>query len=300
MASRPNQAAPRPAPRLYLVTPQLADPSGFTRQLTAALDAGDVAAVLLRRAEIDERTLINCAKALAPAVQSKDAALLLDGRPDLVARAGADGAHLTGLAAFSNAVADLKPERIVGAGGLVTRHDAMLVAEQGADYVMFGEPLAGGERPAKAAVEDRVAWWAEVFEVPCVGFAGSVDDVAPLVAAGADFVALGDFLWREPDSIATTMNAVARDLRLPEPTPGPHRRAASLRSVRSRLACSPCRREHRLPKTYRRGRRHRPRPSLHLLVSPTSISPTAPSSAATTSRRSMRRASALSRMTPPP
>jgi thiamine-phosphate pyrophosphorylase len=219
MASRPNQAAPRPAPRLYLVTPQLADPSGFTRQLTAALDAGDVAAVLLRRAEIDERTLINCAKALAPAVQSKDAALLLDGRPDLVARAGADGAHLTGLAAFSNAVADLKPERIVGAGGLVTRHDAMLVAEQGADYVMFGEPLAGGERPAKAAVEDRVAWWAEVFEVPCVGFAGSVEDVAPLVAAGADFVALGDFLWREPDSIATTMNAVARDLRLPEPTP---------------------------------------------------------------------------------
>jgi thiamine-phosphate pyrophosphorylase len=219
MASRPNQAAPRPAPRLYLVTPQLADPSGFTRQLTAALDAGDVAAVLLRRAEIDERTLINCAKALAPAVQSKDAALLLDGRPDLVARAGADGAHLTGLAAFSNAVTDLKPERIVGAGGLVTRHDAMLVAEQGADYVMFGEPLAGGERPAKAAVEDRVAWWAEVFEVPCVGFAGSVDDVAPLVAAGADFVALGDFLWREPDSIATTMNAVARNLRLPEPTP---------------------------------------------------------------------------------
>ena len=218
MASRPKQAAPPPAPRLYLVTPPLADPSGFTCQLTAALE-GDVAAVLLRLADSDERTLINCAKTLAPAVQSKDAALLLDGRPDLVARAGADGAHLTGLAAFSNAVADLKPERIVGAGGLVTRHDAMLVAEQGADYVMFGEPPAGGERPAKAAVEDRVAWWAEVFEIPCVGFAASVEDVAPLVAAGADFVALGDFLWRDPDSIATTMNAVARDLRLPEPTP---------------------------------------------------------------------------------
>src|SRR5262249_15590570 len=34
-ASRPKQAAPRPAPRLYLITPPLADPSGFTRQLTA-------------------------------------------------------------------------------------------------------------------------------------------------------------------------------------------------------------------------------------------------------------------------
>src|SRR5215831_1988947 len=217
MASRPNQAAPRPAPRLYLVTPQLVDPSGFTRQLTAALDAGDVAAVLLRRAEIDERTLINCAKALAPAVQSKDAALLLDGRPDLVARAGADGAHLTGLAAFSNAVEQLKPERIAGAGGLVTRHDAMLAAEQGADYVMFGEPSVEGQRPALPAIEERVAWWAEVFEIPCVGYAASLDDIAPLVTAGADFIALGDFLWREAGTIASTIREASGYLPLPEP-----------------------------------------------------------------------------------
>ena len=219
MASRPKQAAPRPAPRLYLATPRLADPSGFVRQLTVALDAGDVAAVLLRLAEVDERTLINCAKALAPPVQSKDAALLLDGRPDLVARAGADGAHLTGLAAFTGAVGGLKPERIVGAGGLVTRHDAMLVAEQGADYVMFGEPLVGDERPVQSGGRGPRRLVGGSLEIPCVGFAGSVEEVAPLVAAGADFVALGDFLWRDPDSIAATMNEVARNLRLPEPTP---------------------------------------------------------------------------------
>jgi thiamine-phosphate pyrophosphorylase len=219
MASRPKQAAPRPAPRLYLVTPQLADPSGFAGQLTAAFDGGDVAAVLLRLADIDERTMINCAKALATSVQSKDAALLLDGRPDLVARAGADGAHLTGLAAFANAVGDLKPERIVGVGGLTTRHDAMLAAEQGADYVMFGEPPVGRERPALAAIEERVAWWAEVFEVPCVGYAASVEEVRPLVTAGADFIALGDFLWRDPDSIAATIEQAARYLGVAEPTP---------------------------------------------------------------------------------
>jgi len=187
--------------------------------LTAAFDGGDVAAVLLRLADIDERTMINCAKALATSVQSKDAALLLDGRPDLVARAGADGAHLTGLAAFANAVGDLKPERIVGVGGLTTRHDAMLAAEQGADYVMFGEPPVGRERPALAAIEERVAWWAEVFEVPCVGYAASVEEVRPLVTAGADFIALGDFLWRDPDSIAATIDQAARYLGVAEPTP---------------------------------------------------------------------------------
>ena len=74
----------------------------------------------------------------------------------------------------------------------------MLAAEGGADYVMFGEPDDGGERPGFEAIEERVTWWAEVFEAPCVGYAATMDEVAPLVFAGADFVALGDWLWREP------------------------------------------------------------------------------------------------------
>ena len=96
--SRPKQADPRPASRLYLVTPPVADAQAFSVTLAAALAAGDVAAVLLCLAEGDERTQINRAKTLSPAVQDKGAALLLDGHADLVARAGADGAHLTGIA----------------------------------------------------------------------------------------------------------------------------------------------------------------------------------------------------------
>jgi thiamine-phosphate pyrophosphorylase len=218
MASRPKQAASRPTPRLYLVTPLIADASEFSPRLTAALDAGgDVAAVLLRLADADERSLINRIKALAAPVQDKGAALLLDGRVELVARSGADGAHLTGSSALTGAIEQLKPARIAGAGGLVTRHDAMLVAEQGADYVMFGEPDAAGERPTFAAIEDRVAWWADVFEIPCVGYAASLDEIAPLVAAGADFIALGDFLWRDTHVITATISEAGKYLRLPEP-----------------------------------------------------------------------------------
>jgi thiamine-phosphate pyrophosphorylase len=182
------------------------------------LDAGDVAAVLLRLADADERSLINRIKALAAPVQDKGAALLLDGRVELVARSGADGAHLTGSSALTGAIAQLKPARIAGAGGLVTRHDAMLVAEQGADYVMFGEPDVEGSRPAWSAIEERVAWWAEVFEIPCVGYVASLDEIAPMVAAGADFVALGDFLWGSAREIPAMMSEASRYLRLPEPT----------------------------------------------------------------------------------
>jgi thiamine-phosphate pyrophosphorylase len=220
MTSRPNQVEPRPAPRLYLVTPPVEDATAFAVPLAAALDAGDVAAVLLRLADADERTLINRAKELAAVAQDKGAALLLDGHADLVARSGADGAHLSGLAEFTEAIAKLKPDWIAGAGRLETRHDAMSVAETGGDYVMFGEPDESGARPSFEAIEERVAWWAEVFEAPCVGFAASADEVAPLVKAGADFIALGgafgDWVWGDPQTTAAVIAAAAQQMQLPE------------------------------------------------------------------------------------
>jgi thiamine-phosphate pyrophosphorylase len=216
MAQRAQQAGPRPKPRLYLVTPPIDDAAAFAPQLAAALTAGDVAAVLLRLKAADERSLINRIKTLAGGAQDKEAALIIDGHADLVARSGADGAHLTGIEAFSEALDALKPDRIAGAGGLASRHDAMLAAEAGADYVMFGEPDANDRRPAFDTIEERVAWWTEVFEIPCVGYAASLDEVAALARAGADFVALGDFVWREPQQISRDVAAAAQCLSLPE------------------------------------------------------------------------------------
>ena len=208
--------AERPATRLYLVTPEIADAQGFARDLEAALAAANIAAVLLRLKPADERTLINRVKILAPVVQKFDTALVLDGLPDIVARGGADGAHLTGLAAFEDAIGQLKPDRIAGCGGLQTRHDAMVAGERGADYVLFGEPDAGGHRPSFAAIIERIEWWAPLFEIPCVGYAASHEEIAPLVAAGADFIAAGDFLWADPRGAATAIADARSRLRRPE------------------------------------------------------------------------------------
>jgi thiamine-phosphate pyrophosphorylase len=220
MASRERPVeSRRPAPRLYLVTPQ--DPAGLADMLarnllTQALDTTDIAAVLLRLPPGDERSQVNQAKALAPVVQDRGAALLLDGHPELAARAGADGAHLDGVDALEAALATLKPGRIAGCGALDTRHDAMLAAEAGADYVMFGEPDAAGHRPSFDAIAERIAWWAEVFEVPCVGYAAALDEVEPLAAAGADFVALGDFVFRDARGCPAALADAARRLAVAE------------------------------------------------------------------------------------
>src|SRR5437763_8475704 len=145
MASR-GKPTERPVPRLYLVTPQ--DPSGLASLLGEALDAADISAVLLRLPTGEERCQVEHITAVAGAVQEKGAALLLDGRPELAERTGADGAHLEGVDRLKAALSTLKPERIAGCGGLASRHDAMIAGETGADYVMFGEPSLAGQRPA--------------------------------------------------------------------------------------------------------------------------------------------------------
>ena len=196
MAAKP--VPPRPAPRLYLATPELDDPSRLVAELPGLLAAADVAAVLVRLKQTDQRTMISRIKALAQVVQDAGAALLLDDYVELVARGGADGGHLSGIAAFEEALPSLRPDRIAGVGGLATRHDSMAAGELGADYVLFGEPNAQGERPSAEAIAERLQWWDELFEPPCVGFAASREEAAEFAAAGADFVLVGDFIWADP------------------------------------------------------------------------------------------------------
>jgi thiamine-phosphate pyrophosphorylase len=197
------------------VTPPLGDTTACARDLDAVLEAADIAAVLLRLEDSDERTLINRAKAMAAVVQRRDVAVLLDGHPEIAARAGVDGAHLTGTEALIAAIGMLKPDRIAGAGGLRSRHDAMLAGESGADYVMFGEPDRRGNRASFEAVLERVRWWAEVFEPPCAGYAASPDEVAPLAQAGADFVALDDWIWTHPTGPVGALGTASAALAAP-------------------------------------------------------------------------------------
>jgi thiamine-phosphate pyrophosphorylase len=209
MANKP--APPRPVPRLYLATPVVDDPTALVASLPGLLAGADIAAVLLRQKPADPRGMIARIKALAPVVQGGGAALLVDGNFDLVVRSGADGAHLTGIEALTEALPTLRPatlkqDWIAGVGGLATRHDSMSAGEAGADYVLFGEPDAQGLRPSVEAIAERLQWWAELFEPPCVGFAASPDEAAEFTAAGADFILAGDFVWSDPRGAAAAIS----------------------------------------------------------------------------------------------
>lgn len=216
MASKPSATKPapsRPVPRIYLGTPAVDDPSALVSNLSGLLASADVAAVLLRLKMSDQRGMISTVKTLAPAIQNAGAALLLEGHVELVARAGADGAHLSGIAALEEALPTLKPDRIAGVGGLETRHDSMLAGELGVDYVLFGELDAHGKRPSAEAVAERLDWWAELFEPPCIGYAASREEAYEFARAGADFVLVDDAVWADPRGASTALAEIGQAIR---------------------------------------------------------------------------------------
>ncbi len=207
------------SPSLYLITPPIADAPGFAPAFEAALDAGVVVCVLLRLDTRDEGLAKKIIRVLAPLAQERGAALLVENDAQLAQRAGADGAHI-GIAgddrdpALAEAIRKLKPDGIVGAGRLKSKDDAMTAGEQEVDYVMFGEPAADGYTPAFEHTAERVGWWAEIFNVPVVGYAAQLDHVEALARAGAEFVALGAAVWddaRGPAAaVRDAMAAIAR------------------------------------------------------------------------------------------
>jgi thiamine-phosphate pyrophosphorylase len=202
------RAMPKDAPRLYLITPPIADFTPYPRLFETAMALCDVACVLLRTIADDDSAKEKIVRALAPHVQRHGVACLVADDPQWAVRVNADGVHIDGEGErLQSALRAIKPDHIVGAGGLPTRDAAMTAGEAGADYVMFGGPC--GPEPHEAIVE-RVAWWAEIFNVPCVGYARELASIGDLVRAGSDFIALGDAVFADPRGAAAALCDAAR------------------------------------------------------------------------------------------
>jgi thiamine-phosphate pyrophosphorylase len=175
----------------------------FLPKLEAAFDAADIACVLIAAPEgCTDEALSAIADPLIEAVQRRDAAALLDGRPELAKQLNADGAHLdlrvrdtdSALRAYRHARKILGADAVVGVLCAAERHAAMEIAEADADYIGFD--LAAPE------TENVIAWWGEVMTVPCVAF-GAIDPSLgkALARSGADFLAPEPSIWRDSDPV---------------------------------------------------------------------------------------------------
>ncbi len=194
--------------QIFLIAPADIDSPACLRQLDEALAASPVAAMLLPRGNRAEGAYKTLVKTVAPRAQAAGVAVLIEGEPGLVRMLGADGLHVHGgLAELKAATSALKPDFIVGAGDIASRHDAMSKGELGPDYLFFG-PLSGPRDPEQ---REMARWWAEIMELPSV-LSDPAATAESATAEGGEFIGLGDSLWGAPEGVTARLAAITKAL----------------------------------------------------------------------------------------
>jgi thiamine-phosphate pyrophosphorylase len=199
--------------RLYLISPPaIPDLAGFAKTLDACLAAGDVACFQLRLKACDDAAIRAAAKALIPICHARDVAFILNDRPDLARDLNCDGVHIgPDDMPYAEARSIMGPDAMIGVSAKTSRHVAMELAEAGADYVAFGAFFPSSTKDVadlEPADPEILSIWSETTNVPCVAIGGiTVDNCAPLIAAGADFLAVSSGVWTHKDGPAAAVKA---------------------------------------------------------------------------------------------
>jgi thiamine-phosphate pyrophosphorylase len=213
MAAKKPQG--RALTRLYLITPPQLHVTEFVPLLDEALAAGDVACLQLRLKNTDnhaadEALIAEVIAQLMPVAHRHDVAFILNDNPELAAKYDCDGAHIgQDDMAYEAARAIMGDDKIIGVTCHDSKHLAMEAGEAGADYVAFGAFYETQTKQAKTqASPDILSFWQEFVELPCVAIGGiTPDNAAPLVAAGADFIAASGGVWQHGDGAAQAVRA---------------------------------------------------------------------------------------------
>jgi thiamine-phosphate pyrophosphorylase len=197
--------------QLLLFGPPRVEPP-FAEQLDAALTEGGVAGFVLPvRAFTPAADSALVARSVRAVCARRGVAFLLQADPVTALEIGADGVHMAGGGSEVAACrATLGGERILGVSCGHSRDAAMIAGDAGADYVAFGDL----DRPPAPELYDLLAWWHELFVLPCLAEAAiAVEDCARLARAGADFVAAGQAVWRHPEGAAAAIRRLGEALR---------------------------------------------------------------------------------------
>ena len=190
--------------QLYLISPL--DVSGaFPDRLARAFDAGPVAAFQFRVKGLDEHEAARLAEPLQTICADREVAFIVNDSIGLAKRLGADGVHLgQSDGTVAEARERLGKDAQIGVTCHDSRHLAMEAGEGGADYVAFGAFFPTTTKQTDyVAGTDLLEWWQAIFEMPCVAIGGITPaNCPPLIAAGADFLAVSQAVWGGDEAAA--------------------------------------------------------------------------------------------------
>ena len=190
--------------QLYLISP-LDVGGAFPDRLACALDAGPVAAFQFRVKGIDEHEAARLAEPLQAICAEREVAFIVNDSISLAKRIKADGVHLgQSDGDVREARERLGRDAQIGVTCHASRHLALDAGEAGADYVAFGAFFPSDTKATEHRAElDLLEWWQEYIELPCVAIGGITPaNCAPLIEAGADFLAVSGAVWGGDEAAA--------------------------------------------------------------------------------------------------
>lgn len=204
---------------LYLITPPtITAVADFVHQFEAAIEGGDIASLQVRLkhgSEIDAHATRELAQAVQPICRQHNIALIINDSPQLCRALEADGVHLGASDMDIKAARELVgPDVIIGATCKDSRHTAMMAGEAGADYVAFGAFHPTQTKADTVQAEPDILTWCQMFlTLPCVAIGGITPaNAAPLIEAGADFLAVSSGVWDHADGPAAAVAAFNRSI----------------------------------------------------------------------------------------
>lgn len=214
-AARFERDGRRPPCQIYLISPPAPD-GGLADRLKAVLDVAPVAAFQLRFKGLDEDAIVRAGEPLQRLCADRDIAFIVNDTVKLAKQMGADGVHLGQGDGDPRAARELLgPSAQIGVTCHDSRHLAMEAGEAGADYVAFGAFYPTNTKETRRRPDPSIlSWWTTLFELPCVAIGGiTADNAAPLVRAGADFLAVSGSVWNHPDGPEAGIAALDRAMR---------------------------------------------------------------------------------------
>ena len=190
-------------PQITLITPPSFDLDVFPAQLSAVLDAVDVACLRIALASREEDNLLRAGDVLRDLAHARDVAVVIESHLLLVDRLGLDGVHLTdGARTVRKARKGLGADAIVGAFCGPTRHEGISAGEGGADYVAFGPVGASPLGQGTLAEFELFEWWSEMIEVPVIAEGALTVELVERFGPVTDFFAIGSEIWGADDPVA--------------------------------------------------------------------------------------------------
>ena len=183
---------------IYLISPQKIRGFKFYEELQQVLKTNKVKYFQLRLKKISDRNLLKISKKIKKIVRKNNVKFLINDKPSIVKRVGADGCHIGQKDInFISSRKILGKNKIIGVTCHNSKKFALKAKRHGANYVAFGSFFKSSTKKTAFRANLEILRWAKKkISMPIVAIGGiNGSNYKKILSSGANFIACSSYIW---------------------------------------------------------------------------------------------------------